>query len=139
MKKSSAFTLIELLIVVAIIAILAAIAVPNFLEAQTRAKIARTSSDMRALAVALESYFSDYNQYPIVNDRPWRPLTQRIYVLTTPIAYIATIPRDPFPDLTDNLSEVFDMAGSVVCLHRSGAQYDRTCCGLSLDPPGWNE
>ena len=44
-----AFTLIELLIVVAIIAILAAIAVPNFLEAQTRAKVSRTMADIHTL------------------------------------------------------------------------------------------
>ena len=51
-----AFTLIELLIVVAIIAILAAIAVPNFLEAQTRSKVSRTKADMRAMATALDHY-----------------------------------------------------------------------------------
>ena len=62
MKK--AFTLIELLIVVAIIAILAAIAVPNFLEAQTRAKVSRAVSDMRTLATAIESYYVDNNKYP---------------------------------------------------------------------------
>jgi type II secretion system protein G len=60
-----AFTLIELLIVVAIIAILAAIAVPNFLEAQTRSKVSRTKADMRSVATALEAYEIDYNKYPM--------------------------------------------------------------------------
>ena len=64
MKRKKAFTLIELLIVVAIIAILAAIAVPNFLEAQTRSKASRAKADMRSAATALESYYVDHNVYP---------------------------------------------------------------------------
>src|SRR5210317_2224960 len=64
MKRIKAFTLIELLIVVAIIAILAAIAVPNFLEAQIRSKVSRVKSDQRSLATAIESYYVDNNSYP---------------------------------------------------------------------------
>ncbi|GAB4316677.1 MAG: hypothetical protein Kow0059_09300 [Candidatus Sumerlaeia bacterium] len=103
LKKRFAFTLIELLIVVAIIAILAAIAVPNFLEAQVRSKVSRARADLRSIATALESYFADNNHYPPnpdssppnpvgheagFNVTPWR--------LTTPIAYITTRPLDPF-------------------------------------------
>jgi prepilin-type N-terminal cleavage/methylation domain-containing protein len=62
--QKKAFTLIELLIVVAIIAILAAIAIPNFLEAQTRSKVARTKADMRSLKLSLEAYRVDNNTYP---------------------------------------------------------------------------
>ena len=45
------FTLIELLIVIAIILILIAIALPNFLEAQMRAKVTKANSEIRTLAV----------------------------------------------------------------------------------------
>src|SRR5690349_11907880 len=62
--STKAFTLIELLIVVAIIAILAAIAVPNFLEAQTRSKVSRAKADMRTMVTGLESYAVDNNKYP---------------------------------------------------------------------------
>jgi type II secretion system protein G len=102
--KRHAFTLIELLIVVAIIAILAAIAVPNFMEAQTRSKVSRVKADMRSLATALEAYCVDTNKYPPAKARndlwganpPEEPLSFRMLVLTTPISYITVIPSDPF-------------------------------------------
>lgn len=106
-KNQKAFTLIELLIVVAIIAILAAIAVPNFLEAQVRAKVSRVKNDLRAMATALESYRIEWNVYPgdgMGYDRDWghapfqgKPAPNPILRgLTTPVAYITTLPRDTF-------------------------------------------
>jgi type II secretion system protein G len=65
MKRSNAgFTLVELLIVVAIIGILASIAIPNLLNAVQRGKQKRTMADMKALAVALEAYQVDNSVYP---------------------------------------------------------------------------
>lgn len=69
-----AFTLVELLVVVAVVAILAAIAVPAFLEAQIRSKISRVHSDFRTLATANEAYFVDHNAYP-PNETFYFPLT----------------------------------------------------------------
>jgi len=87
-KAPSAFTLIELLIVVAIIAILAAIAVPNFLEAQTRAKVSRAKNDIRTLTTALESYAVDNRKYPF--DRDAESTWYMTDVISTPIAYLTT-------------------------------------------------
>jgi len=95
--QRSAFTLIELLIVVAIIAILAMIAVPNFLEAQIRAKVSRAKSDMRSMAVAWDAYHVDWNSYPDDQDNWLTPATQDGFrQVTTPVAYITSIPSDPF-------------------------------------------
>ncbi|MBX7246268.1 MAG: type II secretion system GspH family protein [Candidatus Sumerlaeaceae bacterium] len=114
-----AFTLIELLIVVAIISILAAIAVPNFLEAQTKAKVSRVRADQRSLATAIESYAVDNNKYPVRHDKwelgdnapgafAYPRFDEKIYdpdfatapvgmhVITTPISYITSLPKDIF-------------------------------------------
>jgi len=114
-KKRRGFTLIELLIVIAIILILIAIALPNFLEAQIRAKVTKAQGEMRSLATAVESYYTDYNQYPPDGDDldptvfPFDVANfdsyTRMKVLTTPIPYITEIPFDPFHGETVDLSQ----------------------------------
>lgn len=103
MKASkSGFTLIELLIVIAIILILIAIALPNFLEAQIRAKVAKAAGEIRSLATAQESYNLDWRTYTYdCHDEnttlPSIPnLPSGCVQLTTPIAYIKELPQDPF-------------------------------------------
>jgi len=99
LATNRAFTLIELLIVVAIIGILAAIAVPNFLNAQMRAKIAGAESDMRNIDTALEMYHMDNGKYPQWKDTSGvnkNPVNRRLIGLTTPVSYMSTVPQDPF-------------------------------------------
>ena len=65
------FTFIEILFIVAVIATLAAIAVPNFLEAQVRSKVVAQGQIAANLAMALEAYRVDHRDYPpnVVFDR----------------------------------------------------------------------
>lgn len=99
-NPASAFTLIELLIVVAIIGILAAIAVPNFLNARIRASISRVQSDQKSLHTAIEMYRLDNGEPPHsvgYSGLQLYDFAEKLRPLTTPIAYIGSAPTDPFP------------------------------------------
>jgi len=61
-RKKQGFTLVEIMIVVAIIALLAAIAVPNFLRARKRSQASRVLEDLRTLDSALDQYAIEHTK-----------------------------------------------------------------------------
>ena len=63
LKSKKGFTLIELMIVVAIIGILAAIAIPNFLTFRLKAKTSEAKSNLGAIRTVEEAYKAEEDQY----------------------------------------------------------------------------
>ena len=70
-NMKNAFTLVELLIVMSIIGVLAAIGLGSFTTAQMRGRDAQRKSDLKQVSHALELYYSDHKKYPdagVIND-----------------------------------------------------------------------
>ena len=63
MKKTTGFSLIEVMVVVAIVAILAAVAMPAYTEYVMRGKLTEAHSNLAALRTAAEQYFQDNRTY----------------------------------------------------------------------------
>ena len=85
MKQQKGFTLIELMIVIAIIAILAAILVPNFIRARAQGQLTACKSNLKNVGTALEMYSTDWaGKYPA---------TASLAILTPD--YLKTIPTCP--------------------------------------------
>ncbi|MCI0570727.1 MAG: prepilin-type N-terminal cleavage/methylation domain-containing protein, partial [Myxococcaceae bacterium] len=66
--RNRGFTLIELMIVVAIIGILAAIAIPNFIKFQARSKQSEAKTNLKAVFTAQKSFFGEKDRYEIRGD-----------------------------------------------------------------------
>lgn len=97
MKRDPAFTLVELLIVVAIIGILSAIAVPNYRDALTRTRISQVKVELRNLGFALQNYRMDHSFFPRKQSNLKFFAIYLFPELTSPIPYLGNAKvKDPF-------------------------------------------
>src|SRR3989454_2505429 len=110
LRNERGLTLIELLIVVAIIAILAAILIPNFLRARAQSQVAVTKANLKNIATALERSFVDnasYPQPPLGNTNLLPNYTRALpvdpcsgTVFGTSPGYTYAVPSNPATDYT---------------------------------------
>ena len=107
MKKSKkAFTLIELLIVIAIIGILASIVLVSLNSARGKARDAKRLSELNGLTIALELYFSNNNSYPSTGNEWWGNCSSfgshgttgaTGWIPNLAPTYVSALPLDPRP------------------------------------------
>lgn len=98
LRKSAGFTLIELMVTVAIIGILAAIAVPAYGDYVTRGRIPDATSALAAKRVQMEQFFQDNHTYACATCTGAVPpacasdtTTSRFFTFSCPVAGTATV------------------------------------------------
>ncbi|MHC4424970.1 MAG: type II secretion system protein [Planctomycetota bacterium] len=100
-----AFSLVELIIVVAVLGILAAIVVPQFRSHSTQAKKAVAKDSLRILRSAIELYTAQHGGVPpgYENDDPQNSPTSSSFYnqLVVNRIYLSKIPKNPFNNLQD--------------------------------------
>lgn len=91
MERQRGFTLLEMMVVVAIIAILAGILIPNFTRARAQAQTAACIGNMKTIATALELYYTDKQSYP----QATTAAIESTFMANNLNGYLSFIPRDP--------------------------------------------
>jgi general secretion pathway protein G len=99
-KRAAGFTLIEIMVVVVILGILAAIVVPRIMDRPEQARIIKAKQDIRVLQSALDLYKLDNYRYPST-DQGLEALVQKPTTIPEPPhwkegGYIDRLPKDPW-------------------------------------------
>jgi general secretion pathway protein G len=125
--RESGFTLFELMIVMAIIAILASVAIPSYINAVRHGREAALRQDLWVMRQAIDSYTVDKEKAPQSLD----DLVQSGYLKAIPVDPITASSDTWMPDTSDTLMDIDQTAGGINNVH-SGAQ------GVATDGSSYN-
>lgn len=97
MRRQSGFTLLEVMVVIAILGLMAALIVPNIMGQSEQAKAKLAQTNMASIASALDLYKLDNNQYPTTAEGlealVTKPASARNW---NPSGYLKSVPEDPW-------------------------------------------
>ena len=117
-KRAKGFTLIEIMVVVVILGILAALIVPNIMDRPDMARVTKTKQDLRALQIALNLYRLDNYRYP-TTDQGLEALVEKPAIEPIPPAYrqggyLDRMPKDawgrPYRYLSPGLNDEVEIS-----------------------------
>ncbi len=116
-KRESGFTLVELMIVMAIIMILATIAIPIYVRTLQRAKEATLREDLHTMRTAIDSYTIDKEKAPDTLD----DLVQAGYLKAIPVDPITSSKETWITGMSDTMTDINETQGGMDDVH-SGSQ-----------------
>jgi general secretion pathway protein G len=148
-RTQRGFTLVELMVVVAIVALLAAIIIPNYVHARAQAAVSQSEANLEEIATALELYYTDHEAYPAsgnvtpalfggvtnpyLSSTPTNALGRQQYVYTltaaaggTPATYTLADPGEYDPTTLASVPQKGGAGGA--------AQLCTACTKLAYDP-----
>lgn len=120
-KSSNGFTLVELLVVLAILALLLTLAVPRYFAGIERAKEATLRQDLNVLRESIDKFYADNGVYP----KALEDLVERKYIRKLPIdpitdsteTWLITSPEPPLE------GEVYDINSGALGSAKDGTKY----------------
>lgn len=138
-KNKNGFTLVELLVVLTIIGILAAVTAGNFIESQRKSRDAARKANLRSLAEAVSTYYADYGVFPaksLINFGGEFSQSKVIYMKKVPIETISG--QEPMDYAVSSDSKSFRLITNLEndqdkdCVCYSGSKTP-TCTSLNLN------
>jgi general secretion pathway protein G len=127
-RRAAGFTLVELLVVCAIIGILASVAVGNYRRSITKAKEAALQQDLYTMRTLINQYFADKGKYPmdlnaLVEDK-----------------YLQQIPRDPITESAETwVTIAAEMTDEDIATEPGIADVKSGAEGTSLDGRAYSD
>ena len=137
MRRQAGFTLIELMITMVVLAIIAAIAIPSYIDYILRGKIPEATSNLQAMKTKMEQFYQDNRTYPTGCTTTNPPPAGQILVPTLQYFSITCSNLGASTYTVTATGNIADLTGIVYTINQSNARTTTVTAGTAMEKHGY--